>query len=88
MDSLDLVEISMEFERDFSVDIPDEEMAVLRRGTAADLWRLIVRLRTGTEPPVGPPPPGDATWLRLRHGLARVLGRPLDDIGPDLPLST
>jgi len=88
MDSLDMAEIAMELEGELSVDLPDEEIAALRHGTAADLWRLVVRLRTGAEPPPGPPPTGDATWIQLRRGLARVFGRPVDDIGPDLPLAS
>ena len=85
MARLDLVELVMEVEGAFGVSIPEEEYRRLRAGSAADLWRLIVQLRTGHAPD-GMPSAGDPTWQRLRLWLARTFGVPVDDVTGDLRL--
>jgi hypothetical protein len=82
MDSLDMVELVMEAEKEFGISFPDDEVVRLRHATAADVWRLTVSLRTGA-PPEGRPAAGDPTWQRLRTFLARMLGVPVDDISPE-----
>ncbi len=85
MDSLDAVELVMDVEREFSIDLPDEEAERLARGTLGDLWRLAVRVRTGAEPPAGPPPAGDRTWRRIVRLVAARSGMPADDVRWDAP---
>ena len=82
MDSLDLVELVMDAERKFGVSFPDEAAAELRHATAADVWRLLVELQTGSRPG-GRPTPGDPTWRELRIWLARLLDVPADDVSPE-----
>jgi Phosphopantetheine attachment site len=88
MDSLDLVEIVMEVEQAFELDLPDDQVERLTAtATLADLWRIIVRA-SGRELP-GPrdsPPRGDPTWLQLRVLVAHQLGVAPDDVEPDWPL--
>jgi hypothetical protein len=88
MDSLDLVEIVMEVEKVFELDLPDDEVNRLTAtSTLVDLWRLVVRA-SGRELPESSaaPPPGDPTWLRLRVVVADTLGVAPDDVEPDWPL--
>ena len=88
MDSLDMVEIIMELEIDGGIEMTDGEAARMRDGTAADLWRVAVRLRTGAAPVAAAPSAGDATWQQVRRILARVRRVPMDDVGPDLRLAS
>lgn len=82
MDSLDMVELVMEAEREFGVSFPDDEVSRLRHASAGDVWRLAVELRTGTRPE-GRPSAADPTWQKLRAFLARTLGVPVDDVSPE-----
>jgi hypothetical protein len=82
MDSLDMVELVMEAEKEFGISFPDDDVARLRHATAGDVWRLAVELQTGTAPR-GRPSASDATWQRLRTFLSRVLGVPVDDVSPE-----
>ena len=82
MDSLDIVELVMEAEKEFGISFPDGEVARLRHATAGDVWRLAVELRTGTRPE-GRPAAADPTWQRLRTFLARMLDVPVDDVSPE-----
>jgi acyl carrier protein len=82
MDSLDMVELVMEAEKEFGISFPDEEVARLRHATAGEAWRLAVALQTGTAP-TGRPSAADPTWQRLRALLSRVLDVPVDDISPE-----
>ena len=82
MDSLDMVELVMDAEKQFGVSFPDEEVGRLRHATAGDVWRLVVALQTGT-PPTGRPSPGDPVWQQLRVWLAHMLDMPMDDVSPE-----
>ena len=90
MDDLDLTELLLDLTsdlgREVSADLPDDEAARLAHGTALDLWRLVVRLRTGAEPRSVAPAAGDAVWLRLRVALAVLIGAAPDDVQLDTPL--
>src|SRR5829696_3591636 len=90
MDDLDLTELVLDLVsepgHDVSVDVPDDELVRLVRGTALDLWRFVVRLRTGAEPRSAAPTTGDPVWLRLRMALAAQIGAAPDDVQPDTPL--
>ena len=78
MDSLDVVELIMEFEGRFGVDLPN----VIGSGpfTVGDLWRAVVRHRTGVEPPAGPPPALDPTWREVVVFVAKHTQIPADDV--------
>lgn len=85
-DSLDLVELVMELERATGIDFPDDALAALRRdSTARDLWRIVVRARTGVAP-AGRPAAGDPMWGVVRAFLAAMTARPADDVTPETPL--
>ena len=89
MDSLDVVEIVMETEKVFELDLPDAEVERLTAtATLADLWGLVVRASGRASPePGAAPPPGDPTWTRLRVLVAQQLGVAPDDVEPDWPLT-
>jgi hypothetical protein len=86
MDSLDMVELMMELEKELDVDVSDAEASALL--TPGDFWRLLVRKRTGIAPPPGPPPAADPIWREVVRFLAPKLGVPPDDVRWDRPFTT
>jgi len=78
MDSLDVVELVMEFEQRFELDLPNADATSFR--TVGDLWLFLIRRRTGSEPAAHPPTASDPTWREVVRFIAEQTGTPPDDV--------
>lgn len=84
LDRADLVELVMDAETDLGISLSEEETTRLATGTAADLWRIVVRTREGVEPPVDAlPDPADPLWRHVRGWIALQLDVPSEGVTPE-----
>jgi hypothetical protein len=67
---LDIVELVMDLEREFAVEIPDERLNSVR--TVGDLYRLVAEI-VGEDRPVRPTA-DDVNWQRFSRRVIRDLG--------------
>ena len=67
---LDVVELVMDIEREFSVELPDDRLNGVR--TVGELYALVAEM-AGEGWPV-PPTTGDAHWQQFTRRVVRDLG--------------
>ena len=84
LDRADLVELVMDAETDLGISLSEDERTRLATGTAADLWRIVARARTGDEPSADAlPDPADPLWRHVRGWIALQLDVPSEGVTPE-----